>query len=152
MRFLKSVFSVCVVSLLLSSIGCAPMNKTEESKSTTATTTTTSDSSEPSATSQPAASSQPSTTSQPAETSSLESKYGAPLTITDVTPIASAALAPASFDGKAILVEAKIASVCKKKGCWMMLAAGDQQVRVRFKDYGFLCHSIATVAPRVSRA
>lgn len=27
--------------------------------------------------------------------------------------------------------------VCQKKGCWMTLAAGEEEMMVRFKDYGF---------------
>ncbi|GIV32843.1 MAG: hypothetical protein KatS3mg031_0378 [Chitinophagales bacterium] len=37
-----------------------------------------------------------------------------------------------------IKVEGKIVSVCKVKGCWMMVDLGNgQQMRVTFKDYGF---------------
>lgn len=31
----------------------------------------------------------------------------------------------------------KIKSVCKKKGCWIILELAEQEVRVTFKDYGF---------------
>jgi hypothetical protein len=35
-------------------------------------------------------------------------------------------------------VKAKIIEVCSKKGCWMTLdMEGDQEVMVKFKDYGF---------------
>lgn len=35
-------------------------------------------------------------------------------------------------------VEASIKEVCSKKGCWMKLDLGnDQEIMVRFKDYGF---------------
>ncbi|MTB51801.1 DUF4920 domain-containing protein [Lewinella sp. W8] len=27
--------------------------------------------------------------------------------------------------------------VCQKKGCWMTIAAGEEEMMVRFKDYGF---------------
>lgn len=46
---------------------------------------------------------------------------------------------PSDFDGKTVAVEAKIRRACRKKGCWMELAASDAGpgVRVTFKDYGF---------------
>jgi hypothetical protein len=41
------------------------------------------------------------------------------------------------WDGKHVRVEGEVVSVCRKKGCWMELQAGDTSVRVTFKDYGF---------------
>ncbi len=36
------------------------------------------------------------------------------------------------------MVEGEITAVCKKKGCWMTMAAeGEEDIMVRFKDYGF---------------
>ncbi|WP_417885693.1 DUF4920 domain-containing protein [Zunongwangia sp.] len=41
-------------------------------------------------------------------------------------------------DTISIKIEAVASSVCKKKGCWMELAVpGTQDIRIRFKDYGF---------------
>ena len=36
-------------------------------------------------------------------------------------------------------VVGEVSSVCQKKGCWMTIAShgGDEQMMVRFKDYGF---------------
>ena len=37
-----------------------------------------------------------------------------------------------------VKITGKIASVCQKKGCWMMMETSDgQTMRVRFKDYEF---------------
>jgi hypothetical protein len=46
---------------------------------------------------------------------------------------------PSEFEGKTVLVEAKIRKACEKKGCWMELAGTEKGpgVRVTFKDYGF---------------
>ena len=47
---------------------------------------------------------------------------------------------PADFDGKSVLVEAKVRKACERKGCWMELAPASGNgpgVRVTFKDYGF---------------
>ena len=43
------------------------------------------------------------------------------------------------FKGAPIMVSGKVATVCRKKGCWMEVDAGPdaQPVRVTFKDYGF---------------
>ena len=43
-----------------------------------------------------------------------------------------------SKDTVAVKITGKIASVCQKKGCWMMMETSDgQTMRVRFKDYEF---------------
>ena len=34
-------------------------------------------------------------------------------------------------------VEGTVKKLCKKKGCWMVLESGGEQVRVTFKDYSF---------------
>ena len=47
---------------------------------------------------------------------------------------------PAKHAGKTIRVKGKVSSVCKKKGCWMVLGDPEKKeefVRVRMKDYGF---------------
>ena len=41
------------------------------------------------------------------------------------------------WDGKKVQIRGRIDSVCPKKGCWMMVHQGDQEVRVKFVDYGF---------------
>ncbi len=40
-------------------------------------------------------------------------------------------------DSIAVKLEGDINSVCQKKGCWMRVAAGEEELMVRFKDYGF---------------
>ena len=44
------------------------------------------------------------------------------------------------YAGRTVKLEANISSVCKKKGCWMIIAdpaVPNQQIRVKMKDYGF---------------
>ncbi|MCH8330152.1 MAG: DUF4920 domain-containing protein [Bacteroidetes bacterium] len=36
-----------------------------------------------------------------------------------------------------VTVKAKVNSVCQRKGCWMRVEGGEEEVMVRFKDYGF---------------
>ena len=56
------------------------------------------------------------------------------------TELAAVLKAPADFDGKSVLVEAKVRKACERKGCWMELSppsGNGPGVRVTFKDYGF---------------
>ena len=43
------------------------------------------------------------------------------------------------FDGTPteLVFTTQITETCKKKGCWMNVAAGDENIRVSFKDYDF---------------
>ena len=67
--------------------------------------------------------------------------FGGDFTLTEpAIKVDSVMATPADFAGKNIKVTARIAKVCKKKGCWMTLQpedAGDEYVRVTMKDYGF---------------
>jgi hypothetical protein len=44
-----------------------------------------------------------------------------------------------NFDGKEkeLVFSTQITENCQKKGCWMMVAPGETQIRVSFKDYDF---------------
>ena len=65
--------------------------------------------------------------------------YGNEFTLTD-TPIPATELLadPSQFDGKKIMVEGRVADVCQKAGCWLVLAEGDKSIRVRTKAHKFL--------------
>jgi len=70
-----------------------------------------------------------------------KTSFGADFTADNV--IAAAELL-ANFDEAAIedtvqtTLRGTVGDVCQKKGCWMTVAAGDdQEMMVRFKDYGF---------------
>ena len=39
--------------------------------------------------------------------------------------------------GRTVAVRARVAEVCRMKGCWMVLTDGALTARVTFKDYGF---------------
>lgn len=66
--------------------------------------------------------------------------FGAPIVAEaakDVT-VQELVASPADFDGKAVLLHGtKVDSVCKAKGCWMLMKDGESAVRITFKDYGF---------------
>lgn len=41
------------------------------------------------------------------------------------------------FNGEKVAARGKIKQVCQKKGCFFILSARDQSIRVTFKDYSF---------------
>ena len=65
--------------------------------------------------------------------------FGNPFTVTE-TPIASVDFLqdPAKYDGKTVMVEGRVADVCQKAGCWLVLAEGDKSIRIRTKAHAFL--------------
>jgi hypothetical protein len=65
------------------------------------------------------------------------SDFGAGLTLSEATPLADVVRAPETFTARPVLVRGRISDVCQRKGCWLMLRDGGDQVRVRFQDYGF---------------
>ena len=42
-----------------------------------------------------------------------------------------------SYDGKTIRMTATIDEVCQTKGCWMTFSDGENEMRVKFKNYAF---------------
>ncbi|MBW2233410.1 MAG: DUF4920 domain-containing protein [Deltaproteobacteria bacterium] len=36
-----------------------------------------------------------------------------------------------------VMLKGRITDVCQRKGCWTVIAEGDDAIRVRFQDYGF---------------
>ncbi|MEC8022386.1 MAG: DUF4920 domain-containing protein [Myxococcota bacterium] len=77
----------------------------------------------------------------PEQAAEAKQHFGGDFTLTEpAIKVDSVMATPADFAGKNIKVTARIAKVCKKKGCWMTLQpedAGDEYVRVTMKDYGF---------------
>ncbi len=63
--------------------------------------------------------------------------YGAGLTLVSALPLGEVLGEPQRHAASAVLVRAKVSEVCQRKGCWMILRDGEDQVRVRFADYGF---------------
>jgi hypothetical protein len=64
--------------------------------------------------------------------------FGNPFTVTD-SPVSSVDLLkdPSQFNGKTVMVEGRIADVCQKAGCWLVLAEGDKSIRIRTKAHRF---------------
>ena len=64
--------------------------------------------------------------------------FGAPLDANAKATSLEALLdSPGDFVDTAVRVDARISQVCQKKGCFMIATAGDQAVRISFKDYSF---------------
>jgi hypothetical protein len=66
--------------------------------------------------------------------------HGGQFTLSDTVPLSHIMDKAREFAGKRVLVAARVSKVCKKKGCWFILAGnkGDgRYVRVTMKDYGF---------------
>ena len=42
-----------------------------------------------------------------------------------------------AMNGETTAIEGWVEGVCMKKGCWMKVREGDEEVLVRFRDYGF---------------
>lgn len=52
-------------------------------------------------------------------------RYGAGVSVTEVTPMASVIQRPADFEGRTVRVEGVVKAVCTHMGCWMALAPAD---------------------------
>jgi hypothetical protein len=59
--------------------------------------------------------------------------YGKALTLTKTTSIAEIMNDPESFKGKRVLVEGRIADVCRMRGCWIQIADSTGAAEIRFK-------------------
>ncbi len=63
--------------------------------------------------------------------------FGAPVTLQKAESVASVLARARATGHTELLVTGMIKKVCEKKGCWMVLAGDDKEIRVTFKDYGF---------------
>ena len=64
-------------------------------------------------------------------------KFGAAISAGLTVPVATALVAPETYTEKPVRLVGTVQSVCKKKGCWIRVGEGEQQLFVRFQDYGF---------------
>jgi len=65
------------------------------------------------------------------------STFGGEFTLDEIIPAATLLSDPAPYTDKTVRVEGRVADVCQKAGCWMVIAEGDKTMRVRMKDHGF---------------
>lgn len=76
-------------------------------------------------------------TSTPSAPEVAWSTYGADVTMSEVTPVATVLDTPDQFVGKTVLVEGQVADVCQKAGCWMVVSDGKRTMRMTMKDHAF---------------
>lgn len=65
--------------------------------------------------------------------------FGSAFTVPDasVIPAASFLASTAQYVGQTVRIEGRVADVCQKAGCWMVIAEGDKTLRIRMKEHGF---------------
>jgi len=63
--------------------------------------------------------------------------FGKDFTLAQAQPVATVLTNAADHDGKTVRVEGTVADVCSKMGCWMVLQAGEETIRITMKEHGF---------------
>lgn len=63
--------------------------------------------------------------------------YGEEIKAKKAVPLESVLQNYAKYENKDVVMEAKVAKVCQKKGCWMTLEGSEKTFRVTFHNYGF---------------
>lgn len=76
--------------------------------------------------------------SEPVEASETHETFGAAMPAA-LEPVALSALLadPESYANQSVVVAARVAKVCQKKGCFFIARDGSATVRVSFRDYSF---------------
>lgn len=62
-----------------------------------------------------------------------EKKFGAALTLTEVTKVSDIYANPEKFSGKRVQVQGPIVDVCAQMGCWLALGSDKEFETIRFK-------------------
>jgi hypothetical protein len=44
---------------------------------------------------------------------------------------------PEVYDGRELVLSGAVREVCAKKGCWLVMADGERELRMTFRDYAF---------------
>lgn len=65
-----------------------------------------------------------------------DKNFGKELTLTEKTSVAQILETPADYEGKKVLIEGTVVSVCEMRGCWIEVAAeeGYEKIRVKVED------------------
>ena len=65
-------------------------------------------------------------------------RFGAPIEAgTPALPVAELLADPERHDRTNLTGTGTVREVCRRKGCWMILAEGDRELRLLFQDYAF---------------
>lgn len=65
------------------------------------------------------------------------SHFGDPFTVETAVAASTFFADPEAHVGKTVRVEGEAADVCQKKGCWLVLADGENSMRIFTKDHAF---------------
>lgn len=60
-------------------------------------------------------------------------KFGKEITVKEKTSISKILSAPAKFEGKTVVVEGKVLSVCQDSGCWIEIAGSNKEEKIKVK-------------------
>lgn len=63
--------------------------------------------------------------------------YGETFDIAETVSLDEAIAEISDKDSLVVKLSGEVNGVCQVKGCWMTMQSGDQDMRVKFKDYGF---------------
>ena len=63
--------------------------------------------------------------------------YGADIAESAPVAVADLLASPERYAGQTLVVEGTVDAACEKKGCWMIIKGGEEQLRVKFQDYAF---------------
>ena len=74
-----------------------------------------------------------------AQPAAKSATYGAALALKERISMDELAAKADALNGKTVQVAGTVSAVCRKKGCWMILAGekAGSTARITFKDYGF---------------
>lgn len=64
-------------------------------------------------------------------------RLGAPITVTERTPLAAIMATPARFSGQTVRLEGTVSAVCQSAGCWMQLNDTEQRVHIKMHGHSF---------------
>lgn len=85
---------------------------------------------------------------------SEETKFGAGVTLTEATPIASIVKTPKAYVGKTVRVDGVATAVCEEMGCWMAVSESDKAdaptVRLKVEHEGAIVFPMSAKGKRVS--
>jgi hypothetical protein len=77
--------------------------------------------------------------------------YGAGVTLSVATPIASLIATPADYVGRKVRVDGVVTAVCEHMGCWMELQDTATDARIRFKvEDGVIVFPVSAKGRRAS--
>jgi hypothetical protein len=65
--------------------------------------------------------------------SAAPKKFGAPLTLKEVTKVSAIFENPAQFNGKRVQVRGPVVGVCESRGCWIAIGSDKEFQQLRFK-------------------